>query len=256
MAGITIRTDSNETGEVKLPPDKHVRLIASADSGTASNWIWKLNGTDLAGQVTNQYQFDLNENTEGTYSASADIEDAQGVKTRPEGEITITRSPSKVPDANGAATGTEAPRWDTATAVWVALGLVVVGGLLGAYLHLWDGRSGFSEADWAGLDGRLKLAAEVVVPLVALGGVVVLIGVWMAIVEWRGRFRAPSKYRGIEEDLPKIIEAIGKLQGAALVLVVGVLVLFAAAWIAQSGVGAVGASPSPSASLSAVPSAS
>jgi hypothetical protein len=87
--------------------------------------------------------------------------------------------------------------------------------------------------EWKGADGNRLLAASLSFPLVVFGGLLIAGGAWMAIVEWRGRFKKPEVATDAV-DVGKVIEAIGKLRGAALLLVVGGLLLFGAAWIAQS----------------------
>jgi hypothetical protein len=64
----------------------------------------------------------------------------------------------------------------------------------------------------------------------------------MAVVEWRGRFKKPEDLtvEGVNVDIPALVEALGKLQGAALVMIVGAVLMLAAAWVAQSA-----AAPSP-----------
>ena len=114
--------------------------------------------------------------------------------------------------------------------------------LLGIGVIWWwlmDGmHAGLSDADWDALDARTKLAGAITIPVVIFGAVTLLVGVWMAVVEWRGILKTPkttlATMSGSSVDLGKIIEAIGKLKGAALAMVVGGLLLLGAAWVAQS----------------------
>jgi hypothetical protein len=113
------------------------------------------------------------------------------------------------------------------------IGVVVLG------WWLKDGiQAGLNDTDWNALDARTKLAGAITVPVVVFGGVTLLVGVWMAAVEWRGLFKTPTttlttmNTDGV--DPGKIIEALGKLKGAALVMVVGGLLLLGATWVAQS----------------------
>ena len=95
---------------------------------------------------------------------------------------------------------------------------------------------GIGKDDWLGDAGDRALAASIAVLLVAFGGVLVAVGAWMAAVEWRGRFKKPEapQARGGLDAIKGIIESVGKLRGAALVLVVGGLLMLGAAWIGQS----------------------
>ena len=88
------------------------------------------------------------------------------------------------------------------------------------------------------LDASRRLAAGLAVPLSVLGTLLVPLGTAMALVEWRGMFAPPAqeeaKARAGTPDLGKMLEAVGKLKGAALVMVVGALLLGGSAWIASS----------------------
>ena len=91
-----------------------------------------------------------------------------------------------------------------------------------------------SRRDWLGEKGENALAVTVAVPLTVVGGALVILGAWMATVEWRGRFAEATQTRGMEIKPGEIIAAIGNLRGAAIVLVVGAILMIGAAWIAQS----------------------
>jgi hypothetical protein len=119
-----------------------------------------------------------------------------------------------------------------------------------------------SGEDWTATGGNLMFAAALTLPVIVLGGLTLAIGLFMAAVEWRGRFKADEKAKtdstvttsiAIPDNLDKIIESIGKLQGATLVLLVGLLLLLGSVWgVASSAAGtAPSASPSPSPSASA-----
>lgn len=119
-----------------------------------------------------------------------------------------------------------------AAAVAVVIGLVVM--FTG---HLFGGKLGLDDASWAKLTGNGQLAARLTSPVLVLGVVLVLAGAWMAVVEWRGRFKkaAPDVVaEGPAADVAKVVAAVGKLQGAALLIVSGALMLIASAWVAQS----------------------
>lgn len=102
--------------------------------------------------------------------------------------------------------------------------------------QLFAGNLGLDATQMAKLDGRALIAARVIGPVTVVGVAVTLIGVWMAATEWRGRFAAQSDIEGEREipDASKIIEALGKLRGAALVLVSGVVILLGVAWMTSS----------------------
>lgn len=112
-----------------------------------------------------------------------------------------------------------------------------------------------STASWTGEAGRLAFAASLTVPALVLGGVAIGVGLWMAVVEWRGRFapmseQLPQADAGIDPGV--LVAAIGKLQGASLVLVIGAVLLLGSVWVAASAT-APAASPSPAPVVSPTP---
>ena len=117
------------------------------------------------------------------------------------------------------------------------VGLVLVATVFGDPFMDWlqDGRAGFSDEDWMALEPGVKVGVTLTVPALLLGGFLVVVGLWMAVVEWRGRFKKPEDLtvEGVV-DIPALVEALGKLQGAALVMIVGAVLMLAAAWVAQS----------------------
>ncbi|TQM65103.1 hypothetical protein FBY41_1488 [Humibacillus xanthopallidus] len=127
---------------------------------------------------------------------------------------------------------------------------IVLGVLLVAFVfvsQLFADNLGLDAAQSARLDGRALIGAQVIGPVTVVGVAVTLIGVWMAATEWRGRFATPVDTTGEREipDPTKIIEALGKLRGAALVLVSGVVILLGVAWMTSATASAPPA-PTPS----------
>ncbi|GAA2159802.1 hypothetical protein FHX52_3810 [Humibacillus xanthopallidus] len=127
---------------------------------------------------------------------------------------------------------------------------IVLGVLLVAFVfvsQLFAGDLGLDATQTAKLDGRALIAARVIGPVTVVGVAVTLIGVWMAATEWRGRFATQEGGEGEREipDPSKIIEALGKLRGAALVLVSGVVILLGVAWMTSATASAPPA-PTPS----------
>lgn len=115
----------------------------------------------------------------------------------------------------------------------VVILLIALGVALRAIITGWD----IGKADLvAEKTGATALASALAMPLTVVGVLIVAAGAWMAIVEWRGTFKSPPSERGL--DVGKVIEAVGKLKGAALLLVVGTILLLSSAWIAQSSAGA------------------
>jgi hypothetical protein len=149
---------------------------------------------------------------------------------------------------NGGGGGAAAPTppvWSSkfAWGVGIVLAAAVYFLFGAAWETLWIGRAGMSEEAWNALPDGLRVAVSLATPLILLGGFLVAVGLWMAIVEWHGRFKVaetarPSSGIGANafsgEDVGKVVDAISKLQGAVLVMVVGAVLMLSAAWVAQS----------------------
>jgi hypothetical protein len=113
------------------------------------------------------------------------------------------------------------------------------------------GKAGFSDTEWNAFEPRLKVAVKLAAPSVLIGAVLIAVGLWMAIVEWRGRFAVAKRLEAgkvgeriiTADEAGKVIEALSKLQGAALVMVIGALLMLSAAWVAQSAASPPPASP-------------
>lgn len=113
-------------------------------------------------------------------------------------------------------------------------------------------------------DPRAALAAKVIGPVLALGALLLVAGLWMVMLEWRGGFETTTAkdttLKGL--DVVEIVKAVGSLKGATLVFVGGLVVVLAVAWMVgataggESNAGATAsatASASASASVSATP---
>jgi hypothetical protein len=122
------------------------------------------------------------------------------------------------------------PTFAVVLGVVVLLALVPI--LIGPLRSVWA----LSKEDLTGTDGDRALAAALGLPLTIVGAAAVALGAWMAVVEWRGRFKPKPQARGGARaapiDVPKVIDAIGRLRGAALLLVVGAALMLGGAWIA------------------------
>ena len=108
--------------------------------------------------------------------------------------------------------------------------------------HLFSTAFGLSDDSWKSLRGGGQLAARLIAPVSVLGVVLILVGAWMAVVEWRGGFADKHDAPPANEhkrtlgmpDIPAIIGAVGKLRGATLLIVIGALLMALSAWVAQS----------------------
>jgi hypothetical protein len=139
-------------------------------------------------------------------------------------------TPPTPPDGNAEVQ----PKWHNVFAiitfvVAALLALLLMVPLLLEFLDL-------DQDDWFGKNGDTAFAASLALPLSILGAVLLAVGTWMAVVEWRGRFKPePTVVWGGAEVKPgEIIDALGKLRGPALVLLTGAVLMLGAAWVAQS----------------------
>lgn len=224
-----------------------ITLNASVEDGEATGWKWTRDKQPDT-EKSNSRELKVAVDTKGSWVATATLKGNGEVESAPfEVEMKDTNDGTTDDDS----VPTEAQPWfDKDFALWFALACVAIGGLvLFIALHLSDGRLGLTGDEWATLDARAKVATRIVLPIVVLGVVAVLVGLWMAAVEWRGRFKKPEPSatssdlttatpsptgKGTGKDAAEIIESVGKLRGATLVMIVGALLMFAAAWITQS----------------------
>ena len=151
--------------------------------------------------------------------------------------------------------------FETGFAVIIAfvIAILALAVYLAVFKDWWPlGKAGFSDTEWNAFEPRLRVAVKLVAPSALIGAVLIAVGLWMAIVEWRGRFAVAKKLEAGKpggtmimsaDDAGKAIEALSKLQGAALVMVIGGLLMLSAAWVAQSA-----ASPPPASPASATAS--
>lgn len=162
-------------------------------------------------------------------------------------------APPTTPPATPAAPPEPATIWHKGFAIAsaVVLLLLAVAFVIGS--QLFADNLGLDATQTAKLDGRALIAARVIGPVTVIGVIVALIGVWMAMTEWRGRFAKKTEAATGERDIPdpaKIIEALGKLRGAALVLVSGIIILLGVAWM-TSATASAPPSPAPSSTATA-----
>lgn len=123
-----------------------------------------------------------------------------------------------------------APVWHEEFAGWAAgVGFVAVVVFV-LTLGTWSSSLGLSDEAYAKLDGRAIVAVRVIGPLAFIGVATLVLGLWMAVVEWRGRFRREGATDGLVAetttvDIPKVIEALSKVKGYPLVVLVGLVIL-------------------------------
>jgi hypothetical protein len=247
MAGLTVKTANGKTAYAVGDP---VSLVAEAPAG-ATSFRWKHDGKPVGG-TENAYSFDMAADSGGEYALEAKAADGSALS----GSITLTTA-----SATGATDAEPQPVYHGSFANRLAAVLAVLGLVLAAFIGPWR-HGGMSDADWTALGGQLKVAVVLGLPATLFGSLVLLAGLWMAIVEWRGRQLDEDKatpklsparaHKGAVtgEDVAKVIAAVGSLRGAALAMTIGAILLLGAAWVAQSAAGAGSAEPTPSAAPS------
>lgn len=253
MAGITIKSAADKTA---FAVGDKVVLTAEAPSG-ATGFQWKHDGAPVGG-TENNLQFDMAADSGGAYTVEAKATDGSTLS----GSINLTVASASAP------AGTPAepqPTYHGSFAAWSAVGLAVLGGFLAFFIGPWR-HGGMSDTDWTNLAGQLKVAVILGLPATLFGALVLLAGLWMALVEWRGRLvDEPSKPKPANgtgpvrkgafngEDVAKVIGAVGSLRGAALAMVVGAILLLGSAWVAQSAAGTGGDAGASSAPVTEAP---
>ena len=235
MATVTISRSDGGSGPV--PKGTGFTLQARVSGGRETAWKWKLNDQLLPDEASSDLKRDASDDTVGNYVAIATVNGEEVESTAFPVELGDAPTTEPKPEPAPEVPPEYHPRFARVTAIFAfVLGVIVLWSPASAAWHV-------GKSDWKGTDGHLQLAATLGVPLTVLGGAAVVVGAWMAAVEWRGRFRKPpekeeekkeeARARGVEVDIPQTITAIGKLKGAALVMVVGAALMLGSAWIAK-----------------------
>jgi hypothetical protein len=252
LAGLTIET---QTGETSFALGEHVRLLARGASGT-TGYRWLRAGTVVAEGRT--HAFEMDPDAVGEYTAEARAQDGTTLTGTITLDVSLPDSPaagSTVPGSHsalraaGSAAAAPGPIFHRLFALVAALILVILGLVVAVLIGPWREHAGLSDAEWAALDGRLKVAIVLGLPAMIFGSLVLLVGLWMALVEWRGGLaNQPRGTRGRRgdaastemtgDDVAKVVAAVGALRGAALAMVVGAILMLGSAWVAASAAGA------------------
>jgi hypothetical protein len=97
----------------------------------------------------------------------------------------------------------------------------------------------------------------VAMPLVVMGVVLCCWGAALAATDWRAQYKPTASAEARDaSSVGAIIDALGKLKGAALILVSGLVLLLGTAWIAASDAGSDGDTPDPGSTASPTATAS
>ena len=231
----TVTIERVEPAQGPVPAGAKFKLRATVEGGTATAYQWQRGGTDIAGATEQTYEATASKDTLGEFTVKATVD---GTEVTSAGTTLLLGAAAGTPSTGGGGAAAETPpEFDRVFAIISAIVAVAIAVLIFRDLASEAGK--LVKADWLGDSSDNAVAVTVAVPLTIVGGILVLVGAWMAVVEWRGRFAAKAKAKatqdkGLDIKPAEIIAAIGNLKGAALVLVVGALIMFGAAWIAQS----------------------
>lgn len=100
-------------------------------------------------------------------------------------------------------------------------------------------------------DPRAALAAKVIGPILVIAAALIAFGTWMVAVEWRGAFQA-AKTQSTPKGHPltEALNVLKDLKGANLLVIGGIAVIFAVAWMVSATVSSDAPEPAPSQSPS------
>ncbi len=216
--------------------------VADAPDGTAT-FEWQAAGSTIAGASGTSYR--LTTGAGGTaVEHTAIAKDASGAETGRAAFTVVVReaAPAAPPAATPAKEQPQEPvlvydrSFAMAALVWTLL--IAAAGLSPLAIVLWRVAVRPSTPD-----GELSvtIGGLVAIGLLIVGSVIACAGIFGALLEVRGRLRtvadrAALGERGALPDAKGVIEAIGKLRGAAMILVIACVPLLASAWIGHSAV--------------------
>lgn len=261
MAKIDISVNKQPSHGQATVPSGRIELEATAvgDQGEnvpAAGWRWIRAGAEVPapdGESPTLVLESATSSDSGTYEVRADVGRSE---IRGSVELTV-ESPATPPAPTTPAPGTPttATAWHSRFAMVTFIVAIVAIALLWGLTPLRQPDLGLDTSSYAELTAGHKLAARVIGPVLLLALTAVLLGVALALVEWRGTFAAGTAADGSPttttrgdglSQITETVKAMSGLKGASLVLTVGVLLVLATAWITASSTAAV-PSPEPSA---------
>ncbi len=231
---------------------EQVTLTASLKpAAQGARWQWeKKDGQTfvaIPGETSAVFRVDVTEDARGPYRAVATV---AGTPDRSP-EITL-KIKDKAPAPEKPKEPVEVPpKFHPWFAGCVAVPAILLGLWFVADTDWLSTHLGLNETEFKLLDGRTIVSTRMLGPIAALGVVLVIVGATMTLIEWRGRFaEEPATEdgtpRGVSDvDPVKLVEAIGKLKGATLIVVAGLVILLGVAWMTSSTAAPPPSSPSP-----------
>ena len=190
----TVTISRSDGGSGPVPKGTGFTLQARVSGGRETAWKWKLNDQLLPDEASSDLRRDASDDTVGNYVAIATVNGEEVESTAFPVELGDAPTTEPKPESAPEVPPEYHPRFALVTAFFAfVLGVIVLWSPASAAWHV-------GKSDWKGTDGHLQLAATLGVPLTVLGGAAVVVGAWMAAVEWRGRFRKPPREEGGGEE--------------------------------------------------------
>jgi hypothetical protein len=249
----------------KVANGTHVKLKATVQpAGTDVTWSWTKDATSLTTQTSDTYEFDLDDQTKGSYTAQATPKDGGAAVATNAVTLQLDPGASPAPQPTGPTTSDsdggkpaelEVGEYDGAF-TYITLAVVAAVTAVGLYVLATS-----SAIELPGLNAKApefgtfaeRLRTFVVVAVLIAGIAALAVGGWLAALEVRGRLRRTVKLpqaaaeRAATIDVPKILDSASKLRGTIAVLASAVALLLGALWT-------VGRTPSPSDNSTTTPS--
>ncbi|GAA5163883.1 hypothetical protein [Ornithinimicrobium tianjinense] len=214
MGSITIHDNGSVVQATAVPP-----------AAQGETWSWSFRATDTAVSRTAINETDEALSDRGQYAG----QQVQARLKRTDGSVdesTFFLVPPDLEESDGSAKLDFHGDFGLGLAVVIA----VVSFALG-----WSGHIVQRLRESTAVGTTLEtLPGQLAWPLLAAGWMVLSLGLWMLAMEWRAGFKASKAAPVSKGDLPAVIEALGKLKGATLVAIIGLVLLLAPAWIAGS----------------------
>lgn len=219
-------------------------------SAAATGWKWEFSehGKDSwqaadGDRHVSALSFTMTKTTAGDYRATATIAGSPV----PSSAVHVQLKGSGGGANENPSPNEEPAIWQRNFAIGAALVFFGLGVVFVVFSGVLEADLGLSDELYKRMTTRESLATRMFGMLLLLGVVVMVIGVWMVAVEWRGRFKPSDTPKGVPFPAKEVLETLSKLKGAGLVLLVALAVVLAAAWIGSSAVADPNPSPTPSA---------
>jgi hypothetical protein len=245
--GATIQI-TRQPVSVSVKDGETAQFSVDTDS-TPEKFQWQKNGEDISRADESTYSFTATLTNNGEKYRVRITWPGGTEATSDEGTLTVSPGAEK-----------PSPPETTVWAPWTALltGLILIGVTAGALWPIWKITSSLPTS----ANGQVPAFPGFIAGELVIAGVfLAMAGVFLAILEFRGRARLAKELRqapgggGAEappadvlEQVPKILDAFGKLRGAATVFVVAAVLFICATFISWRALPVPAPTPTPTVS--------